>query len=141
MDALKKRFEEKVHFIGAPYEADHQLGFLALNGVIDYAYTIDSDIMTFGVDVIKAIKQDGRCELIKFEDLLCKVAKSMDLDKNDPPILKLDKRILYHLGRFLGNDYIDQVHGNGKRKAKGFVSSLLVNQNDEGAFLTNDADG
>ena len=121
MEVMKAAFGDKVRFIGAPFEADHQLGYLYLNGALDYIFTIDSDIMAFGTNVTKAINANGKCSLIKFDDLLNEVPNKL---KINPPIVRLNLPILHHLGCFLGNDYIMRVHGNGKGKAKNFISSL-----------------
>lgn len=64
MNIMRAAFKEKVHFIGAPFEADHQLGNLYLQGAIDYIFTIDADIMVFGTNVIESLKADGKCALI-----------------------------------------------------------------------------
>jgi 5'-3' exonuclease len=121
MEVMKTAFGDQVHFIGAPFEADHQLGYLYINGALDYIFTIDSDIMVFGTDVIKAINANCKCSLIKYDNLIEEIPNSLNVN---PPIVRLSLPILHHLGCFLGNDYIMRVHGNGKVKAKKFILSL-----------------
>ena len=51
-DFLEKVYPGKVSHIGAPYEADHQLAALFHQGIIDYVYSIDSDLSVLGCDTI-----------------------------------------------------------------------------------------
>jgi len=51
-DFLEKVYPGKVSHIGAPYEADHQLVALFHQGIIDYVYSIDSDLSVLGCDTI-----------------------------------------------------------------------------------------
>ena len=45
MQALKRK---GVDFIVAPYEADAQMAYLALNALVDVVITEDSDLLTYG---------------------------------------------------------------------------------------------
>ena len=51
-DYLEKFYPGKVSHVGAPYEADHQLAALFHQGIIDYVYSIDSDLSVLGCDTI-----------------------------------------------------------------------------------------
>ena len=51
-DFLEKVYPGKVSHIGAPCEADHQLAALFHQGIIDYVYSIDSDLSVLGCDTI-----------------------------------------------------------------------------------------
>ena len=133
MEIMKAAFGDQVRFIGAPFEADHQLGYLYINGALDYIFTIDSDIMAFGTDVTKAINANGKCSIIKYDNLIEEIPNSLEVN---PLIIRLSLPVLHHLGCFLGNDYIMHVHGNGKVKAKKFILSLAdtdgnINRDDE----------
>ena len=102
MEIIKTAFGDRIHFIGAPFEADHQLGYLYFNGTLDYIFTIDSDIMAFVIHVTKAIDVNVKCLLIKYDDLLKEVPNIL---KADPQIVRLNLPVLHHLGCLLGNDY------------------------------------
>jgi exonuclease-1 len=45
LQALKRK---GVEFIVAPYEADAQMAYLAINGLVDVVITEDSDLLTYG---------------------------------------------------------------------------------------------
>jgi exonuclease-1 len=40
--------QENVEFVVAPYEADAQMAFYALNGYVDLVITEDSDLIAYG---------------------------------------------------------------------------------------------
>eukprot|EP00727_Mastigamoeba_balamuthi_P007449 m51a1_g3324 putative pin domain-like protein (524) ;mRNA; r:359779-362129 len=41
--------EMQIEYVVAPYEADAQLAYLALNGIVDFVITEDSDLVPYGV--------------------------------------------------------------------------------------------
>ena len=49
LQALKSR---GIRFIVAPYEADAQMAYLALNGLVDAVLTEDSDLLCYGVPTV-----------------------------------------------------------------------------------------
>ena len=49
---IKNEFGNNAVIIGPPFEADHQLASLFKQGIIDYVYTNDSDLIVLGCDVI-----------------------------------------------------------------------------------------
>ena len=51
-DLLEKVNPGKVSHIGAPYEADHQLVALFHQGIIDYVYSVDSDLSVLVCDTV-----------------------------------------------------------------------------------------
>jgi exonuclease-1 len=65
--ALKQR---GVRFIVAPYEADAQMAYLALNGFVDAVITEDSDLLTYGCPVVLfKLDYGGEVDEISLADL------------------------------------------------------------------------
>eukprot|EP00698_Gefionella_okellyi_P002766 TRINITY_DN1262_c0_g1_i1.p1 TRINITY_DN1262_c0_g1~~TRINITY_DN1262_c0_g1_i1.p1 ORF type:complete len:483 (+),score=49.70 TRINITY_DN1262_c0_g1_i1:236-1684(+) len=61
---------ENVEFVVAPYEADAQLAFLALNGLVDAVITEDSDLLAYGCPcVLYKMDKEGQCKQIVLEQL------------------------------------------------------------------------
>jgi hypothetical protein len=50
LQALKRR---NIRFIVAPYEADAQMAYLALNGLADVVLTEDSDLLCYGCPTVR----------------------------------------------------------------------------------------
>ena len=84
MSIKRKTFgEDQVVFIGAPFlEADHQLGYVFHQNIIDYIFTIDGDVIAFGVDVIKKSLHDssGKCKLVEFADVVKDVPEQLNVN-------------------------------------------------------------
>lgn len=55
MERIKKDFCENAVLIGAPFEPDHQLVALYKQGIIDYDFTDDSDLIVLRVGFIKRV--------------------------------------------------------------------------------------
>jgi len=49
---IQKLQQESVDFIVAPYEADAQLAYLSINGLVDAVITEDSDLLAFGCHTV-----------------------------------------------------------------------------------------
>jgi exonuclease-1 len=65
--ALKQR---GVRFLVAPYEADAQMAYLALNGFVDAVITEDSDLLTYGCPVVLfKLDYGGEVDEISLADL------------------------------------------------------------------------
>ncbi|GAB4818724.1 hypothetical protein N2152v2_005770 [Parachlorella kessleri] len=68
IDALKR---QGVHFIVAPYEADAQMAYLALNGQVDVVITEDSDLLTYGCPrVFFKMDKSGDGEEVELRNLV-----------------------------------------------------------------------
>lgn len=109
---LKESLRERVVNIGAPFEADHQLAYLAKEKVIDYVITSDSDLTCLGANVLLNVQENGKCWEMTFDNFI-----------NDrlPNKFKTDNIVwtqdhLIQLAMFLGCDYIDRIPGHGKTK-------------------------
>ena len=57
MQALKRR---NIRFIVAPYEADAQMAYLALNGLADGVLTEDSDLLCYGCPTVRQTRRAGQ---------------------------------------------------------------------------------
>lgn len=59
-----------MEYVVAPYEADAQLAFLELAGLVDGIVTEDSDLLVFGCKhVLFKLDSDGNCVSIRRERL------------------------------------------------------------------------
>ena len=61
---IRKELEKihGVHSVQAPGEADPQLAFMALNGIIDAVVTEDSDLIVYGCEtILHKLKPTGKC--------------------------------------------------------------------------------
>jgi len=68
LDAIRKHGLGEV--LVAPFEADAQLAYLALNGIVDVVITEDSDLLAHGCPVVLyKMDQTGICDEVRFEDL------------------------------------------------------------------------
>ena len=120
---IKKRFGKKAICIGAPYEADHQLAALSHQGIIDYAYSIDSDIPLLGCDLVTNTKLDGKCFMIDYSTLIN--YKLPDKFGNlTSPSIPWNVSALVNVVCFLGNDYIRRNPGNSLSQVKDFLDSI-----------------
>ena len=52
---------ENVEFIVAPYEADAQMAFLAINGKVDAVLTEDSDMLPYGCPRVSTQQHTSFC--------------------------------------------------------------------------------
>ncbi|MEN2496902.1 MAG: Rad2 nuclease [Marteilia pararefringens] len=106
---------KNIHYIVAPYEADAQIAYLALNNYVDYVITEDSDLLVYGCSkvIFKLNMQDGSGVLIRKE----KIYAFCNFDTHDA----LEKfRIMCILA---GCDYVKSINGMGIKKAYKFLSN------------------
>lgn len=60
----------KVDYLVAPYEADAQLAYLAVNGFVDVVVTEDSDLLVYGCpNVMFKLDPSGHGHMIRLSDL------------------------------------------------------------------------
>ena len=70
IDTVRSTFGDKIKWVGAPFEADHQLAGLFKQNVIDMTVTIDSDLVCLGSDVIYDMSSAGSCWFTSLGKLL-----------------------------------------------------------------------
>lgn len=61
---MKGLFTRGVIFMVAPYESDSQIAHLVKTNVADVAISEDSDLLTYNINVIFKLNQDGDCDYI-----------------------------------------------------------------------------
>lgn len=62
--------QHNIQSVVAPYEADAQLAFLALNNHIDVVITEDSDLLAYGCPMVFfKMDKEGNGQLIKYSDI------------------------------------------------------------------------
>ena len=112
----KKLKEENIEFIVAPYEADAQLAYLALNGLVDAVITEDSDLLVFGCPkVLFKLDKFGNGKEIKLERLSqCREPVSYD---------KFDQRLFRRMCILSGCDYLPSIYGLGIKKCCNYVKN------------------
>lgn len=104
--ALKKL---EIEYIVAPYEADAQLAYLSLAGIVDFIITEDSDLLPFGAStVFMKMDKNGKGFRIDLADL--KKVEEINMQSFDHTNF-LEACIL------AGCDYLPSVKGIGVSKA------------------------
>lgn len=66
-EVIKVLKQEEVPFIVAPYEADAEIAFLAIHGLVDVVYTSDTDLILFGCPRI-IFEMTGWKTLVEFRE-------------------------------------------------------------------------
>jgi len=117
---IKRRFREKAICIGAPFEADHQLGALTNQKITDYVFTNDSDLCVLGTDVVVNTKPDGKCWLMPRDKLM---------NERLPDRIGLrdkawSQEVFNHVACFLGNDFVPRIPGNSVKKLEHFIKNI-----------------
>ena len=92
------RFREKARCIGSEFEAVHQLAAIFRQGIVDYIFTNDSDLVALGTDIVTSIDSRGKCLLCTFANFLTKCFPT-----------KVNEEILPHITRNPGNS-INKFH-------------------------------
>ena len=109
-DFLEKVYPGKVSHIGAPYEADHQLAALFHQGIIDYVYSIDSDLSVLGCDTIDNVcyeKKKHACWFSNYQGLVESI-----LPKAFKVKRKFSNELMYNIACILGNVFLPRSYGN-----------------------------
>jgi len=114
MEKVKSAYPDRVYFVGSPFEADHQLASLFHQDVVDYIYTIDSDLTVCGTDVITNLSDNGSCWVATYDHLMnSKLPKMFKTANSTPKVITYTDELLRHIACYLGNDYIGRCHQNG----------------------------
>ena len=103
----------KIRFIVAPYEADAQMAYLALNGHVDAVLTEDSDLLTYGCPVV-LFKTDhhGDCDEIRLSDLpLCRELSFVGWTHD----------LFQEMCVMAGCDFVKALPGIGIKRAHGHI--------------------
>lgn len=125
--------EEGMPVVGAPFEADHQIVSLAMQGVVDYVFTDDSDLPFIGSpETIMRLSLGGKCCLVSLNDLL---NKKMPSQVGSGRPFNLYDMALFSC--FLGNDYVHRLANNGVAASKTRMKNwcALSSDKDKGDFI------
>jgi exonuclease 1 len=105
----------------APYEADAQLAFLSLNGLVEAVISEDSDLLAYGCSrVLFKMDKFGNGKEVRFSRL----------HECQKPInyLHFDLKMFRHMCILSGCDYLPSVAGMGIRTAHSFIKTLKTGQ-------------
>ncbi|XP_049851153.1 uncharacterized protein LOC126325491 [Schistocerca gregaria] len=101
--------QENVEFIVAPYEADAQLTYLSINGLVDLVISEDSDLIPYGCSkILYKLDNMGWGEEIQLSRL--SMTKKPDLSK-------FSLEMLRYMCILSGCDYLESLPGMGIKKA------------------------
>ncbi|KAF4673303.1 Rad2 nuclease [Perkinsus chesapeaki] len=129
-------FGPRVRWIVAPYEADAQLAYLALNGLVDAVISEDSDLLPFGcphvVYKLDLLVSAGRARpgcrsgvsIALPSRMLPEGAPNSQASSNDDVgdgVCRFSRDSFLHYCVLAGCDYLPSVTGMGPKKAYGFV--------------------
>ncbi|KAG9032667.1 Rad2 nuclease [Tulasnella sp. JGI-2019a] len=104
---------EHVSYVVAPYEADAQLAYLELNGMVDGIVTEDSDLLVFGCkNVLFKLDPDGNCVSIRRERLG---------SVSDAPMSGWGDKEFREMAILSGCDYLPSVVGLGIKTAHKYL--------------------
>lgn len=105
--------KENVEFMVAPFEADPQLTYLCVNGIVDAVISEDSDLIPYGCPrMIYKLDKDGNGKEIHFRDL--GLVKELDLSRFSAEMFR-------HMCILSGCDYLESLPGMGLKKAHGLL--------------------
>ncbi|GAQ80053.1 DNA repair protein XPGC [Klebsormidium nitens] len=110
---IKVLQEEKIDYIVAPYEADAQLAYLVINGLVDAVITEDSDLLAHGCPkVLYKMDKFGNGMQILYADLV----KTKELC-----FTNFTQQMVLEMCIFSGCDYLASLPGMGVKRAHALV--------------------
>lgn len=129
--------QENVDYIVAPYEADAQMAFLSINGLVHAVITEDSDLIPYGASrIMFKMDQTGHvrrknpiflCEsqgahMLKLSFPQGKEFRNEDLQAAREMDLKgWTQSMLRHMCIMAGCDYLEGLNGFGVKKAQQWI--------------------
>nr|XP_009604428.1 exonuclease 1 isoform X1 [Nicotiana tomentosiformis]XP_033512784.1 exonuclease 1 isoform X1 [Nicotiana tomentosiformis] len=115
-DLIQVLKRENVCYIVAPYEADAQMTFLAINKQVDAVITEDSDLIAFGCPRI-IYKMDKFGQGLEF--------RCSKLDQNkELNLTGFTKQMLLEMCILSGCDYLQSLPGMGLKKAHALIKKF-----------------
>ncbi|KAL2622243.1 hypothetical protein R1flu_002448, partial [Riccia fluitans] len=110
---IKVLQQEGVEYIVAPYEADAQMAYLALNDLVQVVITEDSDLIAYGCPrILFKMDKSGNGEEFQYSDLV----RNKDLN-----FTNFTKQMVLEMCILSGCDYLQSLPGMGLKKAHGLV--------------------
>ncbi|XP_010499473.1 PREDICTED: exonuclease 1 [Camelina sativa] len=108
--------QENVDYVVAPYEADAQMTFLAINNQVDAIITEDSDLIPFGCPRIM-FKMDKFGHGVEFQ--ASKLPKNKDLCLSG-----FSSQMLLEMCILSGCDYLQSLPGMGLKRAHALITKF-----------------
>ncbi|XP_010478327.1 PREDICTED: exonuclease 1 [Camelina sativa] len=108
--------QENVDYVVAPYEADAQMTFLAINNQVDAIITEDSDLIPFGCPRI-IFKMDKFGHGVEFQ--ASKLPKNKDLCLSG-----FSSQMLLEMCILSGCDYLQSLPGMGLKRAHALITKF-----------------
>ncbi|GAB2299048.1 hypothetical protein Dimus_033122 [Dionaea muscipula] len=115
-DLIQVLKQEHVYYIVAPYEADAQMTFLAINKLVDAVITEDSDLIPFGCPRI-IFKMDKFGQGVEFRYHMLPQNKELNF-------AGFTKQMLLEMCILSGCDYLQSLPGMGLKKAHALISKF-----------------
>ncbi|KAL0030113.1 hypothetical protein WJX79_008504 [Trebouxia sp. C0005] len=109
-----------VEFIVAPFEADAQMAYLAVNGIVHSVITEDSDLLPYGCPrVLFKMDKAGEGQEIVAADLA---------QNRDPSFIGFTHQMFLEMCIFAGCDFLKALPGIGLKKAHQHVKRLKAHR-------------
>ncbi len=113
LNVVRELRKMKVEYLIAPYEADAQLAWMALNGHVDCVLTEDSDLIVYGAPkIIYKVDKDGTGDLFNQKNL-----PSLD----QPPMYNITPDMFMWMCVCTGCDFFEGVRNLGMKKSHSLV--------------------
>ncbi|OAE29750.1 hypothetical protein AXG93_3884s1460 [Marchantia polymorpha subsp. ruderalis] len=113
LSLIKVLQQEGVEYIVAPYEADAQMAYLALNDLVQVVITEDSDLIAYGCPrVLFKMDKSGHGEEFQYSDLV----RNKDLN-----FTNFTKQMVLEMCIMSGCDYLPSLPGMGVKRAHGLM--------------------
>ncbi|KAL6546444.1 hypothetical protein OROMI_022165 [Orobanche minor] len=120
-DLIQVLKKENVSYVVAPYEADAQMTFLALNKHVDAVITEDSDLIAFGCPRI-IYKMDKFGQGVEFKNTMLQYNKELNLSG-------FNQMMLLEMCILSGCDYLQSLPGMGLKKAHALMKKFKSHEN------------
>ena len=115
--------------VGAPYEADHQIAFLAHHIDNSVVYGEDSDFFALRVPLLlqhlKVTSREGKCNLFTHEEGLLRLDTRNNFNGKLRAACNDDPEVLLILSTWLGTDYVEHPYGMGKSATMKLMARYL----------------
>ncbi|CAI0452058.1 unnamed protein product [Linum tenue] len=115
-DLIQVLKQENVSYVVAPYEADAQMTFLAVNKQVDAVITEDSDLIAFGCPRI-IFKMDKYGQGVEFQ--YSRLHKNRELC-----LAGFTNRMVLEMCILSGCDYLQSLPGMGLKRAHALISKF-----------------
>eukprot|EP01117_Protostelium_nocturnum_P012014 TRINITY_DN4399_c0_g1_i1.p1 TRINITY_DN4399_c0_g1~~TRINITY_DN4399_c0_g1_i1.p1 ORF type:complete len:529 (-),score=159.28 TRINITY_DN4399_c0_g1_i1:1036-2622(-) len=113
---IKALRRENIQFVVAPYEADAQLAFLSIRGIVDFVISEDSDLLAYGCKrVLFKLNNEGQGKEIQ----LCNLGSN-----SNPSLANFTQQMFRQVCILSGCDYLSSLPGLGIKKAHELIKKF-----------------